>query len=161
MCIVARLGNCVVIDSTVHITFVSNCQGINLKIYIYSPLIMSHVQGNMVLKAPFKPQSKELVVMPYQVALLMLFNESDVLSFEEIRERLKLTDDDTLRTLGSLACAKHAILLVEGHDAKKRPKKPSKTDKFRVNWNFQDKLVRCALYVCICVVCLGGGDFKD
>jgi Cullin family len=105
---------------------------------------MWRVQGNMVLKAPFKPQAKELVVMPYQVALLMLFNESDVLSFEEIRDRLKLTDDDTLRTLGSLACAKHAILLVEGWDPKKRPKKLNKTDCFRVNWNFQDKLVRCS-----------------
>ena len=92
------------------------------------------MQGNMVLKAPFKPQAKELVVVPYQVALLMLFNESDVLSFEEIRDRLKHTDDDTLRTLGSLACAKHAILLVEG--ATKRPKKLNKTDSFKVNWNF-------------------------
>lgn len=103
----------------------------------------------MVLKAPFKPQAKELVVVPYQVALLMLFNESDVLSFEEIRDRLKLTDDDTLRTLGSLACAKHAILLVVGADPKKRPKKLNKTDSFKVNWNFQDRLVRCAATVAL------------
>jgi hypothetical protein len=103
---------------------------------------MGVLQGNMVLKAPFKPQVKELVVVPYQVALLMLFNEADELTFVEIRDRLKLTDDETLRTLASLACSKHAILLVDGADPKKRPKKVNKTDKFRVNWNFQDKLVR-------------------
>lgn len=87
--------------------------------------------------------------MPYQAALLMLFNDEDEISFEDIRSRLQLSDEDTMRTLGSLACSKANILLVVGQeDPKKRPKKLKKDDSFKVNWNFTDRLVRYALVLC-------------
>ena len=42
-----------------------------------------------------------------------LFNDDDKLTMEQIQERLHLPQDDTVRALHSLACAKYKILLKE------------------------------------------------
>mmetsp|Transcript_7717 Transcript_7717/g.47813 ORF Transcript_7717/g.47813 Transcript_7717/m.47813 type:complete len:793 (+) Transcript_7717:183-2561(+) len=72
-----------------------------------------------------------------QAALLMLFNDEDKLSYEEVRERLGLPEDELKRSLHSLSCAKYKILLKDGDR-----KKISSEDTFSVNTSFSDKFRR-------------------
>lgn len=87
--------------------------------------------GMCHLKANFDVRSLELVLGTQQAACLLLFNDADELTFTEVAERLNLAEDDTGRTLHSLACAKYKILAKEP-----ATKTISKTDKFRVNHKF-------------------------
>ncbi|KAF9591384.1 hypothetical protein IFM89_004069 [Coptis chinensis] len=93
--------------------------------------------GTCIINGKFKQKTIELVVSTYQASVLLLFNESDMLSYSEIREHLNLTDDDITRLLHSLACAKYKIL----------NKVPSArtilpTDVFEFNAEFTDKMRR-------------------
>lgn len=54
-----------------------------------------------------------------------------------MKERVNLPDEDIMRTLHSLSCAKHKILLKEPPG-----KTISKTDRFKLNVNFTDKARR-------------------
>lgn len=67
----------------------------------------------------------------------MLFNDSDRLSYSEIRTQLKLTDDDIVGLLYSLSCAKYKILNKEPNT-----KTISPTDYFEFNSKFIDKRMR-------------------
>jgi cullin 1 len=60
-----------------------------------------------------------------QAATLLLFNEVAELSFSEVQERLNLQEEDVVRLLHSLSCAKYQILLKEPAG-----RSISKTDKF-------------------------------
>jgi len=69
--------------------------------------------GTCSLTGKFQPRSIELQLSTFQAALLLLFNDDDKLTMEQIQERLHLPQDDTVRALHSLACAKYKILLKE------------------------------------------------
>ncbi|KAM4106885.1 hypothetical protein ACB094_04G099600 [Castanea mollissima] len=98
--------------------------------------------GTCNINAKFETKTIELIVSTYQAAALMLFNSSDRLSFSEIRTQLNLTDDDLVRLLHSLSCAKYKIL-------KKDPntKTISPTDNFEFNYKFTDRMRRIKIPV--------------
>ncbi|RZC74922.1 hypothetical protein C5167_050408 [Papaver somniferum] len=85
----------------------------------------------------FQKNPVDLIVSTHQACLLMLFNDSDKLSYSEIRAGLNLTDDDVVRLLHSLSCAKYKILTKEPNT-----KTISKKDSFSWNVEFTDKMRR-------------------
>ncbi|XP_031097803.1 cullin-1 isoform X1 [Ipomoea triloba] len=85
----------------------------------------------------FEPKTIELVVTTYQASTLLLFNASDRLSYQEIMTQLNLSDDDVVRLLHSLSCAKYKILNKEPST-----KTISPTDVFEFNSKFTDKMRR-------------------
>ncbi|KAF6982625.1 hypothetical protein CFC21_000992 [Triticum aestivum] len=72
------------------------------------------------ITAKFEAKTIELIVTTYQAALLLLFNGADKLSYSEIVTQLNLSDDDVVRLLHSLSCAKYKILTKEPIDEKKK-----------------------------------------
>ncbi|KAK9758085.1 hypothetical protein RND81_01G205800 [Saponaria officinalis] len=93
--------------------------------------------GSCNISGKFGPKTIELVVGTYQAAALLLFNTADCLSYSEIAEQLNLADEDLIRVLHSLSCAKYKIL-------KKEPssKSISHTDHFSFNSSFTDRMRR-------------------
>lgn len=93
--------------------------------------------GNCAVKGSFDARSLELVLSTLQAAVLLAFNQVEELSYEEIKERLNLQDDDVMRCLHSLSCGKYKILLKvpEGRVI-------SRNDKFSVNNKFKDRMYR-------------------
>ncbi|KAI3831029.1 hypothetical protein MKX03_011636 [Papaver bracteatum] len=87
----------------------------------------------------FQNKPVDLIVSTHQACVLMLFNDSDKdkLSYSEIRAQLNLTDDDVVRLLHSLSCAKYKILTKEPNT-----KTISKKDSFSWNVEFTDKMRR-------------------
>ncbi|KAE8679935.1 hypothetical protein F3Y22_tig00111392pilonHSYRG00010 [Hibiscus syriacus] len=79
----------------------------------------------------------ELIVTTYQASALSLFNSSNRLSYSEIMTQLNLTDDDVIRLLHSLSCAKYKILNKEPSTKTILP-----TDHFEFNSKFTDKMRR-------------------
>lgn len=49
-----------------------------------------HALGTATLKARFKAGTKELSVSLYQAVILLLFNESDTYTYEEIKDATRL-----------------------------------------------------------------------
>ncbi|KAF1860702.1 hypothetical protein Lal_00000115 [Lupinus albus] len=98
--------------------------------WIYS-LGTCNINGN------FEPKTIELIVSTYQAAALLLFNTTDRLSYSEIMTQLNLTNEDLVRILHSLSCAKYKIL-------KKEPntKTISPNDTFEFNFKFSDRMRR-------------------
>lgn len=72
-----------------------------------------------------------------QAIVLLLFNESDQLSFNEIYQKTKMEENELKRTLQSLACGKARVIT-------KIPKSKDifTTDKFIFNNEFMNKLYR-------------------
>ncbi|KAF5939621.1 hypothetical protein HYC85_023880 [Camellia sinensis] len=66
--------------------------------------------GTCNLNGKFEPKTMELIVTTYQASVLLLFNASDRLGYQEIMTQLNLTDDDVVGLLHSLSCAKYKIL---------------------------------------------------
>ncbi|KAJ4831195.1 Cullin-1 [Turnera subulata] len=93
--------------------------------------------GNCNIVGKFDSKPIELIVTPYQAATLLLFNNSDRLSYSEIAAQLNLNQDDLVRALHSLSCNKYKIL-------KKDPasKTISQSDHFEFNSKFTDKMRR-------------------
>ncbi|KAL9229009.1 hypothetical protein vseg_004527 [Gypsophila vaccaria] len=93
--------------------------------------------GSCNISGKFSSKTIELVVGTYQAAALLLFNAADCLSYSDIAEQLNLADEDLIRVLHSLSCAKYKIL-------KKEPssKSISQTDHFSFNSHFTDKMRR-------------------
>ncbi|KAG7028969.1 Cullin-1 [Cucurbita argyrosperma subsp. argyrosperma] len=85
----------------------------------------------------FEPKTIELIVTTYQASALLLFNSSDRLSYSEIMTQLNLNDDDVVRLLHSLSCAKYKILNKEPST-----KTISPSDHFEFNTKFTDKMRR-------------------
>ena len=76
----------------------------------------------------------EIIATTHQAAILLLFNDSERLSYSDIRTHLNLSDQETVRLLYSLACGKYKILL----------KKPDTAtigtaDYFEINTNLTDR----------------------
>ncbi|XP_048440510.1 cullin-1 isoform X3 [Pyrus x bretschneideri] len=93
--------------------------------------------GTCNIIGKFEPKTIELIVTTYQASALLLFNTSDRLSYSEIMTQLNLTDDDVVRLLHSLSCAKYKILNKEPNT-----KTLSPTDYFEFNAKFTDKMRR-------------------
>ena len=91
-----------------------------------------------MLKASFRKQQKELQVSQFQGCVLLLFNDADELTYEEIKEQSGIEDEKELeRTLLSLACGKIRVLnkLPKGREV-------SSGDRFQFNAGFQNPLFK-------------------
>ncbi|XP_077292720.1 cullin 4 [Arctopsyche grandis] len=93
--------------------------------------------GHCVLRAHFTQEKKELQVSLFQVLVLLLFNEGDNLSIEEIRTATNIEDGEVRRTLQSLACGKARVLTKSP-----RGREVQDLDRFTFNANFTNKFFR-------------------
>ncbi|RAL39099.1 hypothetical protein DM860_011585 [Cuscuta australis] len=93
--------------------------------------------GTCNVNGKFDAKTIELILGTYQAAALLLFNASDRLSYHDIKSQLNLADEDVVRLLQSLACAKYNILI-------KHPKNRtvSPNDYFEFNSKFTDRMRR-------------------
>jgi hypothetical protein len=78
----------------------------------------------------------------FQAALLLLFNGTDRLSYSEIVTQLNLSDDDVVRLLHSLSCAKYKILNKEPANRSISP-----NDVFEFNSKFTDRMRRIKVFL--------------
>ncbi|XP_061541463.1 cullin-4B [Phycodurus eques] len=93
--------------------------------------------GHCVLKAEFKEGKKELQVSLFQTLVLLMFNEGEEFTLEEIKLASGIEDSELRRTLQSLACGKARVLT-------KIPKSKDVEDgdKFSCNDEFKHRLFR-------------------
>ncbi|XP_043818471.1 cullin-4B [Dromiciops gliroides] len=93
--------------------------------------------GHCVLKAEFKEGKKELQVSLFQTLMLLMFNDGEEFSVEDIKQATGIEDGELRRTLQSLACGKARVLT-------KNPKGKDVEDgdKFTCNDDFRHKLFR-------------------
>ena len=94
--------------------------------------------GTATLNGRFAAKPIELQVGTFQAAALLLFNDcAGELSFADIKAALGLPEEDLIRTLHSLACAKYKLL-------RKTPDNRTVAvgDTFAFNEAFTDKLRR-------------------
>ncbi|CAH2102132.1 unnamed protein product [Euphydryas editha] len=93
--------------------------------------------GHCVLRAHFAQGNKELQVSLFQALVLLLFNDGDNLSFEEIKTATNIEEGELRRTLQSLACGKARVLLKapRGRDVRD-------DDHFSFHADFTNKLFR-------------------
>ncbi|CAI0548495.1 unnamed protein product [Linum tenue] len=73
-------------------------------------LMWQNSLGHCVLKAEFPKGKKELAVSLFQTVVLMLFNDAQNLSFQDIKDATGIEDKELRRTLQSLACGKVRVL---------------------------------------------------
>lgn len=93
--------------------------------------------GTCNVNGKFDQKTIELILGTYQAAALLLFNASDRLSYSDIKTQLNLADEDVVRLLQSLSCAKYKILTKEPSS-----KTVSETDQFQFNSKFTDRMRR-------------------
>ena len=105
--------------------------------FVHRKLTWIYALGMCHVKAAFTAKPIELQISTFQAACLLLFNETDSLTFEEVKERLNLPNEDVIRSLHSLSCAKYKILtkIPEG-------KTIDAGDVFSFNAKFTDRLRR-------------------
>eukprot|EP00930_Biecheleria_cincta_P083797 TRINITY_DN73307_c0_g1_i1.p1 TRINITY_DN73307_c0_g1~~TRINITY_DN73307_c0_g1_i1.p1 ORF type:complete len:788 (-),score=149.67 TRINITY_DN73307_c0_g1_i1:19-2109(-) len=95
--------------------------------------------GQCILRACYEGAiRKELVVSQLQATVLLLFNEADVLSCEEIRSATQIPLHDLQRTLQSLSLHKTVKLLLKQSTGRM----VAGTDTFEYNASFNNKLYR-------------------
>uniref|UniRef100_A0A8I3PS79 Cullin-4B n=1 Tax=Canis lupus familiaris TaxID=9615 RepID=A0A8I3PS79_CANLF len=92
--------------------------------------------GHAVLKAEFKEGKKEFQVSLFQTLVLLMFNEGDGFSFEEIKMATGIEDSELRRTLQSLACGKARVLVKSP-----KGKEVEDGDTFMFNGEFKHKVV--------------------
>ncbi|XP_036413366.1 cullin-4A [Colossoma macropomum] len=93
--------------------------------------------GHAVLKAEFKEGKKELQVSLFQTLVLLMFNEGEEFTLEEIQTATGIEDGELRRTLQSLACGKARVL-----NKNPRGKDVEDGDRFNFNNDFKHKLFR-------------------
>lgn len=93
--------------------------------------------GHAVLKAEFKEGKKEVQVSLFQTLVLLMFNEGEEFSIEEIRTATGIEEGELRRTLQSLACGKARVL-----NKTPRGKDVEDGDRFNFNMDFKHKLFR-------------------
>uniref|UniRef100_UPI003AAEF061 cullin-4A isoform X2 n=1 Tax=Centroberyx gerrardi TaxID=166262 RepID=UPI003AAEF061 len=93
--------------------------------------------GHAVLKTEFKEGKKELQVSLFQTLVLLMFNEGEEFSVEEIRTATGIEEGELRRTLQSLACGKARVL-----NKNPRGKDVEDGDRFNFNNDFKHKLFR-------------------
>ncbi|KAL4716905.1 hypothetical protein ACJJTC_012716 [Scirpophaga incertulas] len=91
--------------------------------------------GHCVLRAHFAQGNKELQVSLFQALVLLLFNDGDNLSFEDIRANTNIEAGELRRTLQSLACGKARVLAKSP-----RGREVADDDSFAFNADFTNKL---------------------
>lgn len=94
--------------------------------------------GTCTLACHFDARTIDLSVTTFQAAVLLLFNDAEWLTFPEVKERLNIPEEDCIRLLHSLACAKYKILLKEPAGRNLNPK----TDSFAMNTKFTSTMRR-------------------
>ncbi|CAI9783451.1 unnamed protein product [Fraxinus pennsylvanica] len=100
-------------------------------------LMWQNSLGQCVLKSEFSKGKKELAVSLFQAVVLMLFNDAQKFSFQDIKESTGIEDTELRRTLQSLACGKFRILqkIPKGRDVEDN-------DSFEFNDQFTAPLYR-------------------
>jgi len=93
--------------------------------------------GICTLNGQFQARPIELQVSTFQAAVLLLFNDDDKLSFVEVKDRLRLPEEDVMRLLHSLACARYMVLTKEPPN-----KMVAVTDIFKFNADFTERIRR-------------------
>ncbi|XP_006639256.1 cullin-4A isoform X1 [Lepisosteus oculatus] len=93
--------------------------------------------GHAVLKSEFKEGKKEVQVSLFQTLVLLMFNEGDEFTLEDIRSATGIEDSELRRTLQSLACGKARVLLKDP-----KGKDVEDGDRFLFNGDFKHKLFR-------------------
>lgn len=94
--------------------------------------------GHCLVKCYISPDNvKEFQVSLYQTLVLLLFNEKDSVSYDEVIESTKIDENELKRTLQSLACGKVPILVKssKGVDI-------TQEEIFSFNKDFRHKLCR-------------------
>ncbi|XP_077987604.1 cullin-4A-like [Glandiceps talaboti] len=66
--------------------------------------------GHCVLKASFKAGKKELQVSLFQALVLVMFNDGDEFTLEDIAQASGIEDGELRRTMQSLACGKARVI---------------------------------------------------
>jgi len=107
-------------------------------------LAWMHGLGSATVRGAFAPRPLELVVTTLQAAVLLLFNDApgEALSFDEVKGRLGLPDEEAARTLHSFACGRHRVL-AKAPDTKR----VAAGDVFTVNGAFTDRMRRVKIPV--------------
>ncbi|CAA7394007.1 unnamed protein product [Spirodela intermedia] len=100
-------------------------------------LMWQNSLGHCVLKAHFPRGKKELAVSLFQTVVLMLFNDAQKLTFQDVKDSTSIEDKELRRTLQSLACGKVRVL-------QKNPKgrEVEDDDEFVFNEEFSAPLYR-------------------
>ncbi|KAI4891024.1 hypothetical protein NFI96_013882 [Prochilodus magdalenae] len=93
--------------------------------------------GHAVLKAEFKEGKKELQVSLFQTLVLLMYNEGEEFTLEEIQTATGIEEGELRRTLQSLACGKARVL-----NKNPRGKDVEDGDRFNFNNDFKHKLFR-------------------
>ncbi|CAG4954062.1 unnamed protein product [Colias eurytheme] len=93
--------------------------------------------GHCVLRAHFLQGNKELQVSLFQALVLLLFNDGNNLSFEDIKATTNIEACELRRTLQSLACGKARVL-----GKTPRGREVHDNDTFSFNGDFANKLFR-------------------
>lgn len=94
--------------------------------------------GHCTLRAWFPKGRKELSVSLFQTVVLLLFNDSDHYTYEQLKEATGLEENELKRTLTSLSLGKARVLTKEP----KNTKDIALTDTFSYNKGFTAKLYR-------------------
>lgn len=100
-------------------------------------LSWQHIDGSCSVKAVFPKGTKILSLSLYQTVALMLFNDADEITYDDILTATGIEDFQLNRTMLSLACGKVRVL-------QKRPKGPkvNRSDVFYFNKVFAHKSMR-------------------
>ncbi|KAJ1753848.1 hypothetical protein LPJ79_000135 [Coemansia sp. RSA 1821] len=88
--------------------------------------------GTCLIKVEFDDGPKELQMNQVQGTVLLLFAESDELTYTQVQQNTGLEDSELQRTLQSLACGKYRVLAKEP-----KSRDVSTTDKFVFNSGFK------------------------
>lgn len=93
--------------------------------------------SSCLVRAHFPLGVKELQASLHQATILLMFNESEALSFADIQAAIKLDESELRRTLASLSLARERVLLKEppGSDI-------ASEDVFKFNTGFSSRMFR-------------------
>jgi cullin-4 len=101
-------------------------------------LLWQHSLGHCTLKAAFPSAgAKQLDVSTFQAMVLLRFNETDSISFTDLKSMTGIEDSELRRTLQSLACGQHRVLRKEP-----KGKEVEDGDSFHYNSTFTAPMVR-------------------
>ncbi|CAL8463270.1 g2804 [Coccomyxa elongata] len=96
--------------------------------------------GIAMLRGNFRSKPIDITASTTQAAVLLLFNADSKLSYEDIKERVNLPDEDVIRILHSITCGRYRVLAKEPNN-----KTINKTDNFSFNAAFTDRMRRIKL----------------
>lgn len=101
--------------------------------------------GTAEIRARFKNGSREYdlySVSVYSMCVLMLFNDADCLTYQQISSATRIPEKELIRHLQSLSLAKYRVLRKEPLEKEVKP-----TDKFHFNENFSSRSRRVKMQV--------------